>query len=330
MALQELLKPLVFRDGRALPNRLLPGPMDGVTEGSFLSVLSRRGYVWSWHTPFLRISTGVPGRGKLRAKLQPFFATGLPTTVQVMGLSGDRLAATAARLHELGAICVDLNCACPSPTVLGSGSGGARLKDVPWLRDTMMRMREACGDHGFSVKLRVGFDSPGEFDGIAEAVRDARPDFVTVHYRTVREMYRPIDGGLARLAHAVEALDGIPVVGSGDLFTVEDCVKMVETTGVAGVAPARGLMRNPRLLLDLKRRLEGQGELPPMDCTAFLLEFCRDALQAGCRRDNGFVLRFANAMLGKDAMRFRELAACNKVDDTAKMLEQWCETISKE
>ena len=98
MALKELLKPIVFRDGRSLPNRLLPGPMDGVTEGSFLSVLSRRGYVWSWHTPFLRISTGVPGRGKLRTKLAPFIATGLPFTVQVMGLDGGRLAATAARL----------------------------------------------------------------------------------------------------------------------------------------------------------------------------------------------------------------------------------------
>ena len=323
MGLQELLKPIVFRDGRALPNRLLPGPMDGVTVGSFLSVLTRRGYVWSWHTPFLRISTGVPGRGKLRTKLAPFAATGLPFIVQVMGLDGGRLAATAARLHELGAICVDLNCACPSPTVLGSGSGGARLKNIPWLRDTMMRMRDACGDHGFSVKLRVGFDSPDEFDGIAEAVRAARPDVAVVHYRTVREMYRPIDGGLARLAHAVEALQGIPVIGSGDLFTKDDCLRMVEETGVSGIAPARGLMRNPRLLLELRRHLEGQGELPPMDRAAYLLDICRDALQAPCTRDNGFVLRLANAMLGKDHPLFREMAACRKVEDTARTVERW-------
>lgn len=318
----DLLQPFAFHDGKALPCLIMPGPMDGVTEGSFLTVMTRRGYVWNWHTPFLRISTGVPGRGRLRAKLTPFLDTGLPVTVQVMGLNGQRLAATAARLHELGAVCVDLNCACPSPTVLGSGSGGARLKDIGWLGETMMRMRESCGDHGFSVKLRMGFESPDEFDRIAEAVHAASPDFVIVHYRTVREMYHPIEGGLERLAHAVQLLAGIPVIGSGDLFSVEDCLRMVKETGVAGVAPARGLMRNPRLLLDLRRNLEGQGALPPFDMADFLLDICRDALQAHYNRDNGFVLRFANAMLGKEHLLFREMTNCRKVEDTVRLLER--------
>ena len=318
-----LLAPLVFGDGRALPCRIFPGPMDGVTEGSFLSVLSRNGYVRSWHTPFIRISTGVPGRGKLRAMLAPFMATGLPVTAQVMGLSGERLAATAARLHELGAVCVDLNCACPSPTVVGNGSGGARLRDIPWLRDTLCRMREACGVRGLSVKLRIGFDSPEEFGGIAEAVKSACPDMVIVHYRTVRESYRPIDGGLARLKGAVTALAGIPVIGSGDLFTVEDCLRMVNETGVAGVAPARGLMRNPRLLLDLMQCLEGRAAEPPVQPAWYLQDICRDALEQGCGRDNGFVLRLAGMMLGKEHPLFRRLAECHSVADTLQVLEEW-------
>ena len=109
-----LLEPVRFGDGRCLPCRLVPGPMDGVTEGSFVSVLSRLGLVWSWHTPLLRISTGVPSRTRLRSALRPYLETGLPVTVQLMGLDAGRLAATAARVLDLGAVCADLNCACPS------------------------------------------------------------------------------------------------------------------------------------------------------------------------------------------------------------------------
>lgn len=319
MSASGLLMPLEFRDGRRLPCRIVPGPMDGVTEGSFVNVLSRRGYVWSWHTPFLRISTGVPGRSKLAASMAPFASTGLPVTVQLMGGHGGRLAETARRLHELGAVSVDLNCACPSPTVLGNGSGGARLRDLPWLRDTLRTMREACGNHGLSVKVRIGYESPSEFDGIAEVLRESDLDMVTVHFRTVKELYRPVEGGLSRLRRAVELLPGVAVFGSGDLFSVDDCIRMVEDTGVSGVMPARGLMSNPRLMLDLRHRLVGDSALPELDGLRYLLELAEECGRSR-RSSNGFVLRVANAMYGKESEIFSKLTSWRTVEGTVEGL----------
>lgn len=321
--MEALLQPLVFRDGRCLPCRLIPGPMDGVTEGSFVSVLSRRGYVWSWHTPFVRVSTGVAGRGRLRAFLAPYLSTGLPVTAQIMGTSVERLAATAARLQDEGAVSVDLNCACPSPTVLGSGSGGARLRDPGWLREAVTAMREACGLRGVSVKVRMGVESAAEFPGIAAALREASPDLVIVHFRTVREQYRPIEGGLERLRQAVECLEGIPVFGSGDLLTVDDCLRMAEETGVAGLAPARGLLRHPSLLTEVRARLLGEPLPAPPDAAAYLLELVEEAGRRGSA-DNGFVLRVAGLLAGRDSELFRQLAAWHTVERTREGLRAWC------
>lgn len=317
-----LLEPVRFGDGRCLPCRLVPGPMDGVTEGSFVSVLSRLGLVWSWHTPFLRISTGVPSRTRLRSALRPYLETGLPVTVQLMGLDAGRLAATAARVLDLGAVCADLNCACPSPTVLGSESGGARLRHLDWLADTLARMREACGDRGLSVKLRVGFESPDEFPRIAEAVREGRPDVAIVHYRTVREQYRPIIGGLERLAMAAAALPDVTVFGSGDLFTVPDGLAMAAVPSIAGLAPARGLMRCPDLLVRLRAAIAGEPPPPPLEPCQFLLALGEEARRLHPPRGNGFLLRLAAAMFGADSERFRRLVACRTLDATLDELRR--------
>ena len=190
--------PLPLRGGGMLPSRILPGPMDGGTEGSFLAAMTARGYVRCWHAPFIRISTGIPRQARINDHLEPYMNQRLPVIAQMMGTNTGFLAGTAKRMLAAGAVCADLNCACPSPTVIGNHSGGARLRDPEWIAKTLGAIREAVGERPFSVKLRIGFDSPDEFPRTAAAVRPAAPDIVFLHYRTVREMYRPVHNGWER------------------------------------------------------------------------------------------------------------------------------------
>ena len=125
--------PLPLRGGGMLPSRILPGPMDGVTEGSFLAAMTARGYVRCWHAPFIRISTGIPRQARINDHLEPYMNQRLPVIAQMMGTNTDFLAGTAKRMLAAGAVCADLNCACPSPTVIGNHSGGARLRDPEWI-----------------------------------------------------------------------------------------------------------------------------------------------------------------------------------------------------
>ena len=295
------LEPLVFRDGRSLPNRIIPGPMDGVSEGSFISVMSQANLVSSWFTPFIRISTGVPRRARLREKLAPYLATDLPVIAQIMGTRPALLAETARRLHQEGATCVDLNCACPSHTVVGSKSGGYLLRNPQGIAETLKAMKAACGNGAVSVKIRCGFESPDEIENIAAALRDAQPDMVTCHFRTVKETYQPVNDGLARLARMRELLPGIPLIGSGDLFTVDDARRMYEACGVDGVAPARGLLKNPCLLKQIEADCSGGSFEKAMGEEEFL-----NALGAtSTRKKRLFVLKVAKVMYGEDSETFR-------------------------
>ncbi len=302
------LEPLVFKDGSCLPSRIIPGPMEGVTEGSFVTVFTSLDLVDSWFTPFIRISSGVPRFSRMRAKLEPFFASGLPVIAQLLGTDTDMLAQSAARLHSIGATCVDLNCACPSPQVLSSGGGGKRLLSPQWMHDTISAMKSACGIRPVSVKIRCGYNSPDEMNEIAAAIREAAPDMVTCHFRTVREMYSPVQHGYERLAAMRELLEPIPFIGSGDLFTPEDALRMYKTAGVDGVAPARGLMKNPLLLKDIKKACSGEAPDRAMSNEEKLMFLDKIGEISGQSRGHQiFLLKIAKTMFGKESPEFYRL-----------------------
>ncbi len=320
-----LLEPLELAPGQILPCRILPGPMDGITEQSFLTAMSTRNWVPCWWTPFLRVSTGIPRRSRLTAWMQPYLDTGLPVIAQIMGTASDKLAETAGRLHEAGALCVDLNCACPSPKVIGNQGGGACLKNPAWIRETLLAMRKRCGNRAISVKIRAGFDSAAELPEITAALREAQPNLVSLHYRTVTEMYRPIHDGMQRLCQARDALRNIPLFGSGDLFNADDALRMFQETGVDGVLPARGLLANPALLLQIRSASAG---LPLQElCNAEKLAFLRDLACPGCdnqRALNGFLLRMCATLFGRDSELFQHLVHMRKLQASWLYLEELC------
>ena len=302
------LQPLSFRDGRSLRDRILPGPMDGVTEGSFVSVLDAAGLASSWFTPFIRISNGVPRVARLREKLSPYLATGKPVIAQIMGVHPEILAETARRLHEIGVVCVDLNCACPSATVLGSHSGGYCLTTPDWIAETLAKMKAVCGNHAVSVKIRCGYYAPDEIPEIAAAIREAAPDMVTCHFRTVRELYKPVASPYSRLAEMHSLLPGIPFIGSGDLFTVEDARQMAIVADVDGVAPARGLMRNPALLREIAAACQGGPTDAMLSAEQRLALLNRIGEASGqTRKKQGFLLKIARVMFGEETEEYHKL-----------------------
>ena len=297
--------------------------MDGITEQNFLSAMSSRQWTSAWWTPFLRISTGVPRQSRLTAWLQPYLDTGLPVIAQIMGTSTDKLAETALRLYKAGAICVDLNCACPSPQVIGNQGGGACLKNPSWIHDTLLAMRKRCPAGAISVKIRAGYSSVEELADLTAAVREASPHLVSMHYRTVNEMYRPIEGGLQRLRKAREYLAKIPFFGSGDLFTVEAALQMFEETGVDGLLPARGVLTNPALLTQIQAACQGKKplEISDREKLSFLCDLAQPA--AGKQNTpNGFLLRICAALFGRNSKIFQQLVQLRKLEASWRYLTE--------
>lgn len=299
-----------------MPTRVLPGPMEGITAGSFCAVMRELGLISVWVTPFIRVSEGILRPARLREKLSAFHP--LPMIAQIMGTDIPRLTDTAVRLaREPGVIGIDLNCACPVPIVVSNGAGGARLRYPQWIRDALTALRRACPTTGISVKIRVGVESPDELPAICEAVNDARPDFVTLHYRTVQELYRAAPDGLRRLAWARELLSDVPLFGSGDIYTVAAAARMFEVAGVDGVTPARGLVANPWLLRDIEAACRGE-DVPArtdMEKRDFLHRVIAEAHRGGTWR-SGFVLELARHQFGCEHPLFQRLI---RADSAAAM-----------
>jgi len=300
-----------------LPGRVLPGPMEGITAGAFCAVMNELKLVSVWVTPFIRVAEGILRPARIRDRLRAFAP--LPVVVQVMGTDIPLLAATAGRLAiEPGVIGIDLNCACPSPTVVANGAGGGRLRHPQWIRDALLALRQACPTTGISVKVRVGMQSDEELPRICQAVREGQPDFVMMHYRTVEEQYGAARHGLRRLARARALLPGVPLFGSGDLYTAEAAARMFAVAAVDGVTPARGLVANPWLLRDIEAACRGDDV--PVRTEAEKREFLRrliaEAERTGTWR-SGFVLEVARHQFGREHPLFDRLLAA---DSAAAML----------
>jgi tRNA-dihydrouridine synthase len=178
------------------------------------------------------------------------------------------------------------------------------------MRDALVALREACPKVGVSIKVRAGVETDAELPAICEAVGEGRPDFVVLHYRTVRERYGPAPDGLRRLARARALLPGVPLLGSGDLTSVEAAARMFEAGGVDGVTPARGVLANPWLLRDIEGACRGADAPIRTDDERrqFLGGLVAEADRTGTWRP-GFVLEVARHQFGRRHPIFDRLLA---------------------
>jgi len=172
-----------------------------------------------------------------------------PCGGQIMGASPAPMATAAKKMVEAGFDVVDLNFACPVKKVLGKQRGGYLLGEPETALAIVARVRDAVPPEvPVTVKLRRGLDDSSQsrdnfftiFDGAFRLGVAA----IAVHGRTVRQRYDGTSSWefLRELKrHAGEKT----VLGSGDLFTAEDCLRMIAETGVDGVTAARGAIGNP-------------------------------------------------------------------------------------
>ncbi len=172
-----------------------------------------------------------------------------PVGGQLMGAEPEQFAAGAGRLVEAGFDVIDINFGCPVKKVLGRCRGGFHLSHPKTALEIVRRTRETVPDDiPVTVKMRRGIDhseaSRDRFYEILEGAFQLGVAAVTVHGRTVEQRYV----GASDWSFLKEVKQRFPnqtILGSGDLFTAADCVRMLQETGVDGVTVARGAIGNP-------------------------------------------------------------------------------------
>jgi len=189
-----------------------------------------------------------------------------PVGGQLMGSDPTEFASAAAALSLAGYDVIDINFGCPVKKVLGRCRGGFLLSQPEIALEIVSRVRASVPpEKPVTVKMRRGLDdSPESCDKFFEIFDGAFARgvaAVTVHGRTVAQRYV----GPSRwefLREVKQHAGSRTVLGSGDLFTAQDCLDMIAQTGVDGVTVARGAIGNP-WIFSQARALAAGLPLPP-------------------------------------------------------------------
>ena len=255
-----------LRDLDVFPNTIL-SPMDGVTDAPFRRLCR----VLSGDRMGLLVSEFVPTDGDAAFRVEghkqlKFFPEERPFGVQIFGRYPDRMAVAAKKIaEELHPDYIEVNAGCPAPKVAGKGSGSGLLRDLPRLQEILHDVRaalDASATEGhvnlpLTLKCRIGWDS--ESINVMETLKIAEGEGVemlTVHGRTRLQGYN----GLADWdwIGKVAAAAKIPVIGNGDVNSVEVARERIENYSVSGVSIGRGAMHNPWIFGQIADAWEGK------------------------------------------------------------------------
>jgi len=229
-------------------------PMQDVTTLQFMRVISRYGGPEVYWTEYFRVHA-VSHIEKWILESITQNPTGRPVVAQMIGNDIPSLVRTAKELQQYPVAAIDLNLGCPAPVVYRKCAGGGLLREPQRIDAILGALREAVSIP-FTVKTRVGFDSPAEFDTLLPIFAKHAIDLLTVHARTVVQMYRP---GVRYdlIAQAARELR-CPVLANGNVFGAVQAQQLLADTGVRGLMIGRGAIRNPWMFEQIRAQLRGE------------------------------------------------------------------------
>ena len=241
-----------------LKNNLMLAPMAGITNLP-MRILSRECGASLCFTEMVSVNGLVRDARKSYELLQSS-PDDRPLGVQLFGDDPLQLA-EAARIIEGDCDLIDINMGCPVRKVVNCGAGSALLREPERVREIIGCVRKATF-LPLTIKIRIGWqeDEPS-FLEIARIAEAEGCDAVTLHPRSRAQMFE----GKADWSKITELKQniGIPVIGSGDLFSAPDIVAMLRQTGCDGVMVARGALGYPWIFREALEILAGHGTSCP-------------------------------------------------------------------
>ncbi len=234
-------------------------PMAGITDLPFRLICRRLGCG-------MTVSEMVSAKGLLYKNVKTTEMLRIdegerPTAIQLFGSVPEELAEAARMVEASGADMIDFNMGCPVPKIVNNGEGSALMKNPQLAHDILAAMVQAV-KIPVTVKFRAGWDdNHRNAVEIAQAVEAAGVSAIAVHGRTRQQFYEgKADWNIiAEVKQAVQ----VPVFGNGDIFSVEDGLRMLSQTGVDGLMIGRGADGNPWLFRELAAVLRGEERPAP-------------------------------------------------------------------
>jgi len=229
-------------------NALLFAPMEGITDQAYRMAMQELYPEWDlFYTDFLRIpSEGLYSKSKILEHLGSEVFNSKrqndKTIFQILASESSNTIESVTSIKDLGIDKLDLNLGCPSKKVNSHKGGAYLLSDHAALKKILLSIRETFPGF-FSVKIRIGYRDDKLFTETLKLIEDCGVEAITLHARTRDQLYL----GRADWKYIKQAVKtvNIPLIGNGDIWTVEDIENCFHETGCHAVMCARGALKTP-------------------------------------------------------------------------------------
>ena len=182
------------------------------------------------------------------------------TGLQLFGSNPENLvkATTLALTINPGIDFIDVNMGCPVPKVTKTGAGSSIMLH-PELAGDIIRAIKSVTDKPVTAKIRLGYNEVN-FKSVIKELEKAGVAAIGIHARTRKELYSgtPHYDLLKDLRKEMT----VPLMVSGNIYTLDDAINALEITGADAVMVARGGVGNPFLITQIKHYYETGERLP--------------------------------------------------------------------
>lgn len=224
-----------------LDNEVFLAPMAGVTDLPFRLICKEHG-CGLLYTEMINAKALCFEDSKTK-KMLNINEKEFPVAVQIFGSEVEYMAKAAEILNDYPNEILDINMGCPAPKVVKNGDGSALMKN-PQLARKILEAVVKNSKKPVSLKIRKGWDEESiNALEIAKIAQESGICAITIHGRT-REQYYSGKADWDIIKKIKEEVN-IPVIGNGDVASVEDAIKIKEITNCDAIMIGRGAQGNP-------------------------------------------------------------------------------------
>ncbi len=310
-----------------IDGRVVLGPMSGITTSGYRDFMKPFGVAVS--VTELISDKGVV-HGIHRTLDYISFEKNYPTGLQLFGNDSEFLAKAAIMAYEENPNIdfFDLNMGCPVRKIIRNGSGVALMEDPKKCGEIVRTLKDAV-DVPVTAKIRLGqTENLINFREVIDDLVDAGVDAVAVHARTKKEQYS--GSPHYDLVKNLQSEMSVPLIISGNIFSLKDAVTAVNVTGAEGVMVARGGVGNPYLVTQIDKYFK-TGEVLPNPTVSQQIDWCIELANfiidekdedTAIRRLRGLAPKFISGCFRGRGYRNKLATEIQDYDSMIKLLEE--------
>lgn len=220
---------------------LILAPMRGFSDLPYRSICRSMGSAISY-TSFIG-AIGILTNDKDSWRALSFLPEERPVAFQIYDNDEERLLMAARQIQRLNPDVIDINMGCSIRGISGRGAGAGLLRDAEKIGEIVKKMSTEL-DLPISAKIRLGWDHQSKnYIDVARTIEDHGGALIAVHART-RDQGLSGNADWDAIAEIKDAVN-IPVIGNGDVRSVEDIDQLIAHTGCDAVMIGRAARGYP-------------------------------------------------------------------------------------